>query len=173
MSSFDERERRRQEVWEERAERRYEKAADDLTYRPGWTIGKWIAAFFAFILIISLIGGCVHYAGSWVHETKRVVSVPNVRAQTTAVLNDWTSMQAAAQNACDAKTAAHEDGDPTLVEDPALAYKAVYRRIEADYNRRMQNFFEAAEAKRLPLPDGIHGYPRTAPSLKAMQAEVC
>lgn len=110
------------------------------------------------ILVLSLLGGVIGWIGGWFGEAKRVTSPANVTNQYATVIGDWQALITESQNACSAVRAAHSADDPTFVEDPALAYEARYRSTRADYNRRMQNIFEAGLV-------GPHGYPRTVPNL--------
>lgn len=159
----------RDRKWEDRADRAY----SDFTDRPGRTSAKWIAIAITVAVVIAVVGGVIGFVGDWGSEAKRVASPENVREQNTAIIEAWQGMEAAAANACNAKDSAKENGDPTLVEDPALAYKATYRRLRADYNRRMANLYEAQAVRNLPLPSNLRSYPKRAPSLEATQAEVC
>jgi hypothetical protein len=159
----------RDEVWEARADRAY----SDFTARPVRTAAKWFFGAVAVIIALSLIFGMISWIGSWGGEAKRVLSPQNVRDQNTAIIDDYESMDAAAANACQARTAAKENGDPTLVEDPALAYSATYRRIRVDYNRRMANLYEAQAVRRVPVPSNLRSYPQVAPTLEQKLAELC
>lgn len=154
------------------ADDRWDSRASEFERRPWRTSFKWGAAFLALVFCLGIVWGVLSWASSWGGEAKRITGPDNSREQTTAVLADWRGLQAAAGNACDAKTNAGTDS-PTLVEDPTLAYRATYRRIKADYDRRMGNLFEAAATRKLPLPDALGGMPREAPNLTAMQREVC
>jgi hypothetical protein len=123
--------------------------------------------------VCGVVFGVIGWIGSWGDEVGRVIGPQNSREQTTAVLDDVQSMKATAGNICSVRDAKTDENSPTLVEDPAFAYKATYRRIAADYNRRMSNFFEAAVTKRLPIPDALSGLPREAPSLSQALQEAC
>ena len=157
----------------DRLDRRAEREAGNLADRPGRTVLKWIAAFAAFCVVCGVVFGIIGWVGSWGDEVGRVTGAQNSREQTTAVLDDVESMKAAAGNICSAQNAKSDENSPTLVEDPAFAYKATYRRIAADYNRRMSNFFEAAVTRQLPIPAALGGLPRTAPSLSQALEEAC
>lgn len=159
----------RDRIWEARADRAY----SDLTERPKRTVLKWVAVVVAIVLAIGLVGGCVSWIGGYGQEAKRVTGVENVRDQNTRVIELWQGMEAAAANACGAQSASKEDGDPTLIEDPALAYKATYRTQRAEYNRRMANLYEAQAVRGLPLPSNLRSYPEVAPPLEQKMAEVC
>jgi hypothetical protein len=151
--------------WDGRAER-----LSDSAYDHPWAM---VLKVLAVILVLGLLVGACNWIGSWGGEAARVTSPQNVREQNTAIVGDWQALQRAAENACDAKDAAKQNGDPTLVEDPALAYKATYRNIQQDYDRRMANLYEAQAVRNLPLPSNLKSYPRTAPTLRQMERQVC
>lgn len=151
------------------AERQAGKFAD----KPKATSARWIVGIVGTILMLVVIGGIISFASGWGGEAKRVISVPNAREQTTVILGDQRALVAAAGNVCDVRDTPPDPNSPTLVEDPALAYRATYRNTKADYDRRMSNFFEAAEVRKLPVPDALSGLPKEAPSLSQMMARVC
>lgn len=161
----------RDDIWEDRADRAY----TNLTEKPGRTLGKWFLYGLAVVVSLSILFGVIGLIGGWFSGTAQLASFGHSKVEVTAVLGDWTSLQAAAQNVCDVEKAGskHESSDPVLIEDPALSYKAVYRRIEQDYNRRMNNLFEAYVTRHLPLPGSINHLPQTAPSLKSAEAQFC
>jgi hypothetical protein len=155
--------------WEDRTERVYASFSD----HPVRTGVKWYFIALGIVISLAIVGGIVSYVGSWGSESKRVASPENVREQNTQIIEDYESLKAAASNACGVSTGAKSSDDPTLVENPALAYEATYRRIEVDYNRRMANLYEAQAVRKLPLPSNLRSYPEVAPTLKEMQAQVC
>lgn len=163
------RRRENDQTWEDRADRAYTRFTD----RPGWTLAKWAGAAIGVIVAIAVLGSVLGFIGSWGGEAKRIASPDNVREQNTQIIDAWESMAAAAENACAARAAAgREDGDPTLVEDPSLAYAATYRRIRAGYNRRMANLYEAQLVRKVPLPSNLRSYPERAPTLEQQLAEM-
>jgi hypothetical protein len=147
-------------------DRRLESEADRFGDRPVRTTIRWGLAVTAVFVVLALVVAGVGFAGGWIGAGKDIVSPMNVKEQYRAVIENYEALRAAAANACQARAGARAHGDPTLVETPALAYEAQYRRIEVDYNRRQANVFEAEKV-------GPTGYPREAPSLAAMQKEVC
>ncbi|MDP9133795.1 MAG: hypothetical protein M3N56_03090 [Actinomycetota bacterium] len=96
-----------------------------------------------------------------------------MREQNTAILDAWESLQATAGNVCSVRNAARGDASATLVEDPAFAYEATYRRIKATYDRRMSNLFEARAVRDLSLPSDLDGLPRRAPTLEGALRRTC
>jgi len=171
---------RNQDRWDD-----LEKRADDRALheaerfeRAPWRTGMgWFVKLCLVLVALSLIGGAIFGIGSWVSswggEAKRIASPQNVREQNTQIIQDWQDMEAAAQNACNVADAKSSPSDPTLVEDPAFAYKATFRRIRVDYNRRMANLYEAQAVRKLPLPSNLRSYPKVAPSLKERMATDC
>lgn len=138
---------------------------------PRW--GRIALTSVGALIVLAVVLTFVGLVGGWFSGTAETVSFDHSKEQTTVVLDDWESLKTAAQNACDAKSSAHQSTDPVLTEDPALAYKATYRRIAVDYNRRMGNFFEAHNTRGLPIPGGISHLPQQAPSLREMEREEC
>lgn len=121
-------------------------------------VGRALLAFFLLIAVAGVVFGLFRFVGGWGKTASDVVSGPNVKAQHTAVIEDWESLKASANNACTAQGAVQAENSPTMVEDPAFAYAATYRGIVADYNRRQDNLFEAKIV-------GPAGYPTDVPSL--------
>lgn len=150
---------------EEKMDQWGDRTAGNLADHPKRTLAKWGMVFFTVVIVLGIIGSIFGYVHSWGNEAARVVSPVNVTEQFDAVITDWQDMQAAADNACNAQTAAKRTSDPVMVEDPALAYAATYRRIAVDYNARQQNIFKAGKV-------GPPGYPKTAPVVPA-QGDWC
>lgn len=155
--------------WEDRIDRE----ADRFAQHPWRSAFRWWMALLAVIVVVAVTWGIVSWVGSWGGTAKRLTGPAHSEQQVTAVLNDWTSMQAAAANVCQVRDSQRDRRDPTIVERPEFAYAAQYRQIKADYDRRMANFFEAAVTRHLPIPAGLRGYPREAPSLPEMERSVC
>lgn len=150
-----------------------DRKAGELASRPGRTILKWVVSITVIILCASVVFGAISWVGSWGNEVKEKTGPRHSEQAVTAVLQDWTNLQASAQNYCQAKESASSADDPVLIERPALAYAATYRSTEASYDRQMNNFFEAYLTRHLPIPGGLKDLPRTAPSLKEAQEKWC
>lgn len=158
----------------ERAEGFADRQAEAFSDRPKRTALKWFLGLLAVIAVVGIIGGVFGLFGAWFGETKRLAGPQHSREQVTAVLDLSTSMEATAGNVCGAVNSRSTQDSPTLVEDPAFAYKAMYRKLKAEYDRRMGNFFEAAVTRKLPIPAAIGGLPKRAPTLEeAMAAAGC
>lgn len=137
-----------------------ERASGAFADRPIWTSVRTIVVILVVILVVnvtlSAIFGVGGLFGAWGKEAKRVVSPDNVTQQYAAVIDDWESLIAGADNACQAGSSKQEEGDPTFVESPSTAYSATYRKTVVDYNRRQANIFEAKKV-------GPKGYPNEIP----------
>jgi hypothetical protein len=153
----DDRPPSREEVWEERGDR----LADAATNHPGRTAAKVMAV----ILALSFVFGIIGWLGGWWNGVKETTGFQNTRTQAYQLRDDYNNLVATAGNVCDAEKAQGESSpnDPQIVGgDPAFQYKATYRRIAADYNRRMDNAFEAGWVRHYPV---LNDLPRKAPTL--------
>lgn len=159
----------RDERWKGRGDKVY----SDFTNRPVRTGLKVFAVLVAVGLALGAIAAVGSFVGAWGGEAKRIVSPQNVREQNGAIIDAWEAMQAQAANACQVASSPKEDGDPTLIEDPALAYKALYRSSAAGYNARMADIYRAQLVRKVPVPSNLRSYPERAPTLEAMQRRVC
>lgn len=148
-------------TWEDRAERGY----DQFTQKPKRTIAKWFFIALAVIIALSILFGAIKWIGSWGSEAARVTGPENTKAQFDALIQGYEDMEVAAENACQAKDAPTTQDNPTFLEDPNLAYDTLYREAAAEYDARLNNWFQAGGVL-LDLPDK---YPDQAPSLTGMQ----
>lgn len=150
----------------ERTEAWADKRAGDLADRPVRTsLGLLVKALLA-LFAIGAVFGVFGLACGWFNAGKDIVSPSNVREQYRAVIGDYKAMEQAACNAQEAANAKPEEGDPQLIETPGFAYRAKYREIAVDYDRRQANLFEAEKV-------GPKGYPRESPTIAQMQRLVC
>lgn len=124
----------------------------------GFRWGLIVALAIVVFIVLGIVNAACDLAGDYGNEAKRVVGVENVKDQTNAVITSWESLIATADNACEAQTQASNPDNPTLVEDPAFAYKATYRKIVVEYNQRQKNLFKAKVV-------GPPGYPKNVPDL--------
>ncbi|QDF15434.1 hypothetical protein SEA_MOLLYMUR_74 [Gordonia phage Mollymur] len=121
------------------------------------SIGKILFATVGVMILLLLGVGACNLAVGYGNKAAEVVGVDNVETQHTQVIERFSALQDAANNACAAGQATAGNGGPLLVEDPALAYAATYFNIRTDYNRRMANLFEA----KIVAPSG---YPKQIPA---------
>lgn len=131
--------------------------------------GGCLFALIVVVVAILIIG----WVTSWGGKEAELTGPEHSQEQTTAVLDDWTSLHAQAQTYCQLKESKPSNGDPTLVEHPEVAYAAKYRSTEADYDRRMNNFFEAYQTRHIPLPGALRSLPRTSPTLSEAKVKWC
>lgn len=150
-----------------------DRKAGELASQPGRTLLKWGVGITVFIICVSLIFGAISWVGSWGNEVAEKTGPRHSEQAVTSVLQNWTNLQAQAQNYCDAKNSPHSVDDPVLVEKPEFAYAAKYRQTEATYDRQMNNFFEAYLTRHLPIPGGLKDLPRTSPTLKEATVKWC
>ncbi|QNL30526.1 membrane protein [Gordonia phage SpeedDemon] len=123
---------------------------------------KIAAASIAAAGLLPLVIGC-GIIGGYANKAGEVVGVENVETQHTQIIERFSALQDAANNACAAGQTNAGNGGPLLVEDPALAYAATYFNIRTDYNRRMANIFEA----KIVAPSG---YPKEIPAFPQAKA---
>jgi len=115
------------------------------------------AAAAGLVLAVTALTGC-SITSSYVDKAQQKLSADNVEQVYDKVISSWNDLYVAAQNACEVSTGGSQsaEGDPTLVESPALAYNATYRKQVSAYNATMHDIFKAGFV-------GPHGYPRTIP----------
>lgn len=152
----------RDQEWDDRADRAYSR----LTYRPKRTVGGWFLKGLAVIIVLAIIIGAISWVASWGSETARITGVENTKSQATQVTQLWQDLTAAADNACsagaDGSTSEKSDpNNPVLIESPGQAYISLYRRHRAEYNRKMNNFFETGIIRNYPF---LKDYPRRVPN---------
>lgn len=118
---------------------------------------RLLAAVAGTMLAATALTGC-SVAQSYVDKAQEKLSADNVEQVYDKVIGSWNALYAAAQNACEVASAGTDngEGDPTLIESPALAYNATYRTQVAKYNATMHDLFKAG----FIAPPG---YPRTIP----------
>lgn len=150
----------------DRVEDRALRAGEAFERRPLRTGFKWLLGFVALIVVIGVVFGVGKFALGWFGAGAEILGPANVKLQHTTIIGDYEALKQEAANACGAENATERANSPTFLEDPAFAYKAKYRETAADYNRRMNNLFEGGLV-------GPPGYPKYAPTLEEMQAEVC
>lgn len=152
--------RRGDELWEERYDR--------FSEAPVRSTAKVVGLIVAGVVTLALVFGVIGWIGGWFNKAAEVTGAENTDAQFTALYDDIESMRATAGNVCAATQAPESANSPTFLEGPEFAYAAKYRQIEADYNRRFENLFEAKGLLVKP-PD----LPRRAPTLQQTTTEVC
>lgn len=125
----------------------------------------WVMAI---IIVFIILSTAVGFACGWLKTGADIVSPENVTKQYREVIGQYKKMEAAAERACSAVKSAsspESKASPQFLEDPKLAYENAYTQLLPDYNRRQQNIFESELV-------GPKGYPRQAPTLEEMWAEL-
>lgn len=154
--------------WDDRLDRH----SEDLYRRPVRTSAKWGCVGTVIVVVLIAIFGIGGLVGGWFDGAKEAVGFDNSKNQTTIILQDEKEMIATAGNVCDFKDSEPEssEDDPQLVGGGAsVQYKQTYRRIKADYDRRMDN---AYEGRLVPKFQG-DSLPREAPTLEERLEELC
>lgn len=149
----------------------WDRRVDAFDRRPLWTAFKWLLG--ASLLIVALMAALTPFGWglAWFQEGARITGPDNTREQAFALRDDYRGLEATAGNVCDVgKAGSSSQDDPSLVEHPDFAYRAQYRRVKADYDRRMDNAFEAGWVRHYAF---LNDLPREAPTLNEMVARVC
>lgn len=144
----------------QRAESRLDREAGRLADHPGRTAGKWLAIIAAGVIGLVVFFGVIGFAAGWFNTGKDIVSPQNIKTQNYNAREEWNSLVVGADNACQASGPVSENSQ-TFLEDPSVAFSATYRRIWVEYNRRMDNVFEAGSGVVHRL--GLGKYPRHVP----------
>lgn len=106
---------------------------------------------------LGLVASALGLALGWFERGVQVVSPQNVTEQHRGIIQQWEAMKVSASNACSAVQQSESSSkSPTMVEDVTLAYAATFRNSVAEYQRRMDNLFEA----KIVAPSG---YPSDVP----------
>lgn len=168
---------RRDEEWERRADREYDRFTD----RPVHTgLAWWVKLCIGLVVLAlsaGLIFGCGSLIGAWGGEARKQAGPDFQRDQVTAVLDDEEGMVALTGNVCEIDQAGPQGSnpnDPQIVGgDPRFQYTSKYRALKADYDRRMENFFEASNIRHVPLPGELSKLPKRAPTLEEREHDLC
>lgn len=117
---------------------------------------RFLFLFIVVLIVIAIGGTILSLAKPWANEAKHVVSPENVTTQYNVLISDWQGLVTTADNACNAQSATTDSNSPTLVENPAFAYRATFFKIRSDYNTHFHDIFEGGLV-------GPRGYPHTVP----------
>jgi hypothetical protein len=142
-------------------------------YKPERGLMIWGLKWWIWIVIAVIAMGAVAGIGSWLFGwfsvPGEITSPENVKKQWAFAYQYDESLHAAARQVClteKALNTAESDTEKTQRRSQLLAYETNYTRIEAEYNAKLRNAFEAGLVKP---PD----VPKTAPSLDEMKSRVC
>lgn len=124
-------------------------------------IGISIAVIIGLVVIAWMLG--------WILTPLDVTSVRNVKKQWAFAYQYEESLKATAQQVCFVKRAvtnAKNDEERTQRQSQELAFAMNYTRIEAEYNAKLRDAFQAKYVKPSDVPD-------KAPTLVDMLLLVC
>lgn len=130
---------------------------------------KWYFWVLGIICVVGAIGFVLNWAAGWAAVPAQVASAENVQKQWAFAYQYDESLQAAARQVCSAEKGVAEsssDAERTQRRSQALAYEQNYARIEAEFNAKLRNAFEA----KYVAPSDV---PKRAPTLVEMKAKVC
>lgn len=109
------------------------------------------------------------WALGWLFAPLDVTSVENVRKQWAFAYQFDESLQATAKQVCSVERAVKEakgDEERMQRQSQALAFEQNYARIEAEYNAKLRDAFQAKYVKPSDVPN-------KAPTLDEMRPRVC
>lgn len=123
------------------------------------------------LAVVVFIGGgyVLNFVFGWTDTAAHTVSAENVRDQWSFAYRYTESLNAAARQACTAErlvTGATDHDEHVQRTTQLAAIEANYARIQAEYDARLRNAFEA----RLVRP---HDVPERAPELNALKQRFC
>lgn|SRR3989338_1329385 len=130
---------------------------------------SWLFWAIAIVVVLSLVLGVVGWGLGWLGVPGQVVSPQNVREQWRFSYEHDESLQTAARNVCLTETAlaaSTSDTERVQRQSQLLAYQQVYTKIQAQYNARLRNAFEAGLVRPRDVPE-------KAPELSDMKLRVC
>jgi len=120
--------------------------------------------------IAALVGVVVFgWAFGWFVTPLEITSAENVRKQWAFAYQYDESLKAAAMQVCSMERAVKEaqvSEERMQRQSQLLAFQQNYVRIEAEYNAKLRNAFEAKMVKPADVPN-------KAPSLDTLKREVC
>ncbi len=133
----------------------------------GFTL-KWVFWGIGILVLLSIVLIPVGLALGWGRAAANVVSPDNVKKQWAFAYQYDEDLQATARNVCIAEKAVADAPDANAQnqrQSQLIAQQSNYNRIEADYNAKLRNAFEAKLVKPSDVPD-------KAPSLPEMKKRV-
>ena len=128
------------------------------------TVVKVEAVFFAFIITLWLIA----FTLNWVKAPFEVASKENVKTQWEFAYERINTLNAIARQVCIAEKVKDRSRQEALTqrETQLATYEQNYARVQAEYDAKLANAFEA----KLVKPGDV---PAKAPSLEATKKTVC
>ncbi|MFA5185624.1 MAG: hypothetical protein WC551_03995 [Patescibacteria group bacterium] len=136
----------------------------DTTFFAKWFF--WLLGLFVAVVVIAV---AVSWVAGWGAVPVQVASAENVQKQFAFAYQYDESLQAVARQVCSAEKGVAEsssDVERTQRRSQALAFEQNYARIEAEFNAKLRNAFEA----KYVAPSDV---PKRAPTLTEMKVKVC
>lgn len=130
---------------------------------------SWFLKWFFTLVLISVIVASVGWVLKWLFLPAQVVSVENVREQWRFAYQYDESLKAIAQQICStskAVTNAESSEEKSQRRSQLIALEQNYARVEAEYNSKLRNAFEA----KLVRPSDV---PERAPTMKENVSQSC
>lgn len=127
--------------------------------------GKWLLWIIGMVLVLGAIGWVIN----WASVPGEIASAENVKKQWEFAYTYEESLKSAARQVCSAERAltdAQLPDERTQRRSQVMALEQNYSRIQAEFNARLRNAFQA----KLVAPSDV---PETAPELSAMKSKVC
>ena len=138
-------------------------------FRPDRNVTRFTASWVLWVVGFVVVLGILGWVIRWASVPGQVISPENVRKQWAFAYQYDESLQAAARQVCATEKATNIATDPqekTQRRSQQLDLENNYARIEAEFNARLRNAFEA----KLVAPNDV---PSAALDLSAMKARVC
>lgn len=129
------------------------------------TASKFVGGIFLAIIAAMAIS----WSLGWIAVPASIISAQNVREQWRFAYEYDESLQSAARKVCAAEKAVQDsisDEEKIQRRSHALALEQNYARIQAEFNARLRDAFQA----KLVAPSDV---PQRAPELHMMKNQVC
>lgn len=138
-------------------------------YGPDRNVGVFVGKWIAFGILVVVLVGIIGWGIRWASVPGQVASPENVRKQWAFAYDYDESLQSAARQVCAAEQALADTKDATersQRRSQLMALEQNYSRIQAEYNAKLRNAFDA----KLVAPSDV---PAKAPDLATNKSRVC
>ncbi len=138
-------------------------------YAPDRNVAKFAIGWIFFIVGLALTAGVIGWVLNWASVPGKIASSENVRKQWAFAYEYEESLKSAARQVCSAEKAAEAAQLPderTQRRSQVLALEQNYSRIQAEYDARLRDAFQA----KLVAPEDV---PKRASELSTMKSQVC
>lgn len=137
--------------------------------RPNREITLFGLSWWLWLIGVIVVVGVTFWVLRWLSVPGQVVSPENVRAQWAFAYQYEESLRASALQVCQTEKAlnsATSDSEKSQRRSQLLAFEQNYTRIQATYDGRLRDAFQAKLVKPVDVPD-------RAPTLEQNKARVC